>query len=509
MTINVRQCSIFIVCLGIALLPIMSTTTLPLYDYPNHLARMHVLANWETSKLLQQFYVVDWRSIPNLAMDLIVPSLSLIIGLEAAGKAYIALTFLAIAGGVALVHHSFHGHWSAYSLIAFIFLYNGSLIYGFMNYLFSVGIFLVVFASWVRLSDWSWSRRLVLFSASSIVLFYAHLYGLGLYGVTVVLYEASKSWSALRKGERFLTRDWIATLGQFVLPFLLFICISPTSEAASQTSWDNLINIWHYYGKVWLVSNLFDNYHEHFDWLCVGMLAVAVVGGLAFRRITFSPHTLVPFLGLSFAYILMPKTFFSSWAADEKCTIALALFFISVTTFRPRRPIIDKLFAVGFAGMFLVRIGIVADTWHSYDEIYKGYRTAISQLPEGARLTAAIAYRGRARLVMRPPLNHLGNLIVIERDGFYPTIFAFTSQQPIRLKPPYDELVTRYRDVRFRNEELSSDSLSRRRNPFAPDLLRQFDYILIVRETLFDVALPSSLIPIYVGADFTLYRING
>ena len=115
MPINSRQCALFVIFLGIALIPIFATRTLPLYDYPNHLARMHVLANWETSELLQQFYTVQWKSIPNLAMDLVVPPLSSIVGIETAGKIFIALIFLAMTGGVALVHHSFHGRWSAYT----------------------------------------------------------------------------------------------------------------------------------------------------------------------------------------------------------------------------------------------------------------------------------------------------------------------------------------------------------------------------------------------------------
>jgi len=42
--------------------PIFSTVLPPLFDYPNHLARMHLLAEGGNA-----FYTVQWAPLPNLA----------------------------------------------------------------------------------------------------------------------------------------------------------------------------------------------------------------------------------------------------------------------------------------------------------------------------------------------------------------------------------------------------------------------------------------------------------
>ncbi len=47
---------------AIALYPVLSVAVPPLVDYPNHLARMHILANWASDPALQRNYVVDWSA---------------------------------------------------------------------------------------------------------------------------------------------------------------------------------------------------------------------------------------------------------------------------------------------------------------------------------------------------------------------------------------------------------------------------------------------------------------
>ena len=63
----------------LAAVPLFSTVLPPLFDYPNHLARMHLLG--ESGN---QFYTVRWEPLPNLAQDLIVPPLARLIPLDIA-----------------------------------------------------------------------------------------------------------------------------------------------------------------------------------------------------------------------------------------------------------------------------------------------------------------------------------------------------------------------------------------------------------------------------------------
>ena len=51
--------------------PLFSTVLPPLFDYPNHLARLYLLMEGGNA-----FYAVRWEPLPNLAQDLIVPPLA-------------------------------------------------------------------------------------------------------------------------------------------------------------------------------------------------------------------------------------------------------------------------------------------------------------------------------------------------------------------------------------------------------------------------------------------------
>ena len=48
---------------------------MPLSDYPNHVARMHIIAQLAQSADLAKDYSVKWEFIPNLAMDILAPLL--------------------------------------------------------------------------------------------------------------------------------------------------------------------------------------------------------------------------------------------------------------------------------------------------------------------------------------------------------------------------------------------------------------------------------------------------
>lgn len=504
-TTLVRSSGTFVLLLALALVPVFATRTLPLYDYPNHLARMHVLMHWQESPDLQRYYRIHWAAIPNLAMDLVVPMLGRVLPFELAGKVFIALTFLLLSGGTVLLHYAIHRRLSLYPLVAFLFLYNLPFLFGFMNYLFSAGFYLVLFAFWILAECWPWGWRVLVFSLLATVLYFLHLYGLGLYGLSVVTYEASRSVAA----RRVPWRDWAVTLGQFTLPVLIFLLLSPTAEAHGQTRFDDWLNKWFYWHKPFFFFDLLDNYDGPVDIGTATVIAGATVAGLVGRMLVMERRLMLTVAALFLAFVFMPTNVFSSWAADMRCPVALILLCIASTDWRWHAVAAARMAAVAVFALFLLRMGIITQTWAGYDRLYDQYRAAFATLPEGVRLTAAIAYPStRSRVMRRPSLLHLGNLVVIARDGFYPCFFANPRQQPVLLKPPYDALAARYDDTAFFPDALTPEAFRTGRNPFDETLLAHYDYMLIVREKLFPVPLPSNLVPVYRGTDFRLFKIE-
>src|SRR5689334_14761779 len=73
-----------------ALLPIALVRLPPILDYPNHLARVHILAALPDSPALARWYQTAWAPLPNLALDLIVPAMARVMPVEDAMRLFLA-----------------------------------------------------------------------------------------------------------------------------------------------------------------------------------------------------------------------------------------------------------------------------------------------------------------------------------------------------------------------------------------------------------------------------------
>jgi hypothetical protein len=86
--------------------PLFSTVLPPLFDYPNHLARLYLLTEGGNA-----FYAVRWAPLPNLAQDLIVPPLAGLMPLELASKLFLVMVFGLITGGAIWLNRVATGAW--------------------------------------------------------------------------------------------------------------------------------------------------------------------------------------------------------------------------------------------------------------------------------------------------------------------------------------------------------------------------------------------------------------
>src|SRR5437762_12579091 len=82
--------------------PLLSVEIPAMVDYVNHLARMHLLVDAAAGRP-NPAYEIHWRFYPNLAMDLIVPSLARFVGVESAARLFlVASQTLLVSGAIAL-----------------------------------------------------------------------------------------------------------------------------------------------------------------------------------------------------------------------------------------------------------------------------------------------------------------------------------------------------------------------------------------------------------------------
>jgi len=292
-----RFAPLFAVLFALAALPVLLCDTLPLFDYPNHLARMRILAGGSAE--LQRYYAVVWRPLPNLAMDLVVPSLAAVMPLAWAAKLFVLTTLLLLAGGAACLQRVIWGSWSAWSCLAFLLLYSRTLLWGFLNYLFGVGLGLVLFALWLALARRSAPLRLAIGIAAALLLFFAHLLACGLYGVLVMGHALATAWRHRAERRRAAGELLVAAL-PLVPPLLLLLLATPGSAGGAIA-----------YGNPWrkldLLFSVFDNYHRPFDVVCFVVAALALIPAFARRWVRLEPEMALPLTLLALVYLVMPS----------------------------------------------------------------------------------------------------------------------------------------------------------------------------------------------------------
>jgi len=434
---TLRLLAASLVLVPLTLSPLLWASVPPLVDYPNHLARMWILAQNGAVPELAQNYVVAWRLLPNLAMDLIVPALAQIMPLEIAGRLFIALTMLSLVGGTIALHRALHGRLSLWPLSALLFLYNAALFWGFLNCLFGIGMFLLAFSGWISSRHWRATPRILLFAAVAGLLLILHLFAFCLYALAVGSYELGH-----RLRERPISLRGFLSLSaaglQFIPGFLLWLA-SLSNTGPSSIQYGDLAD------KAYALqapftfgptSILFDRAVLIFS---LGFLIAAIT----VRALKLSPEMRLPLIAMIAAAALMPNWASGSWLADIRVPVALPFMLIAGT-----RLDVARFRAVGwFAAVAVVLLGVrvwaVSETWRDTDRLFAEFRSASEVITPGARLlivgdkpTDGRPFQGLPSFIARQrdeTFSHIAALAVIDRSAFIP--YLFTGWTPVMPTP--------------------------------------------------------------------------
>ena len=144
-------------------LPVLTVTYAPLVDYPNHLARVHILYKYAEAPAYQAAYFRVLEPRPNMAIELLVFPLLPFVDILAASKIFLILTVLLFITGCHQLGTAIHGRPTWLVLPSLFFVYNSMLFYGFVNYIVGVSVFCLALAFRLRLRvKWTLRRFLML-----------------------------------------------------------------------------------------------------------------------------------------------------------------------------------------------------------------------------------------------------------------------------------------------------------------------------------------------------------
>ena len=481
-------------------------------DYLNHLARMHVLVGIAHSADLQRYYQVHWTPIPYLAMDAVVPLLAQILPIYLAGKIFVLACVAMPVAGTACLHYAVHRRLSPVPLAAWLVSYNTLLEFGFLNYLFSLGFALLLFAGWIATAAWPRWRRAALFAPLVLALYFGHAFACFAYCLAVAGCEANRALQLCRSAFRAAAADLLAAFSQ-AMPALVFAAtlnVNSGYVGKLNNEWGDL------HSKLFAACAPFLFLHDPVNAFI--LLAVMALTALLTVSVRLAPQVWTACIPVTLAAIAMPHVLDSTWGMDLRLPLFLVLLLIGGASFRRAAALRWPVVAI----VFMLLAAKSADAWqalHVLDGQIAETRQIVAALPSGARLLVVnVARRGTGQERV-PPITywHMPLTAVIDRDAFVP--YLFSGLTTVRMRPQFRAISTpnglpisptQLREGTTEEAPQGSDPSDGEGGGgriYWYSWPRNFDYVLVQRFGADPGKLPDNLLPLAHAADMDLYRI--
>lgn len=416
----------------VACIPLLFVRYLPSVDFPNHVARIFLLARGLALPGYREFYHAHWAFLPNLAFDLFAAPLARMMPVEAAARLFLFATFALVVFGGARLNKALTGRLTLLSLAPSFLTYNRVLTFGFVNYVFGVGLMLLALAVRIELRRAARWKRLLVDLVFMAALLASHLVALVLYVVFASVYEFSHEISEGRSWKKGAVESAIV-LAPFAVFLAAVFALSPTADELAAVHYVvvteklKLLYITFLTGQMWLDSLFSTSFFLLLAWM------------LFKGRIRIHSTMRVPLVVLLALFLVMPSGFGQAVNVDERLPLVITiLFFASLTSVQSA----PRWIGLCFGALLLFRCGTMSAAYakdqRATDQLMEDARV----IPAGSEVLVVTDLKARAFYdsSWNPPYLHLSCLLLLDRPLFMGDLFAYPSQQPILRNPPYDRL---------------------------------------------------------------------
>src|SRR5579883_167563 len=413
-------------------LPALWAKHLPLWDAGGHITRIALLNGMLLHGLQVPAYTAAPLWLPNVAFDIIGIGLTQFMSAEVAGRLFLAASQIMTLLGVVALNRILIGRWSLFPFVAGLFIYNLVTAYGFLNYIFGVGLAFVFLALRVRLLRSRPVLGYVIGAVLGLVLLFAHLYALGIYGV---LWFGICLDDILQKRARY--SDVVTRNLEFV-PALTLLTTMRTGE----------IFDYHYYAHIidYKVQYLLRFMMSATPWADAAFIVAALPLVILFAfRSSVRLHAMLPgAIMLFLIYWIMPSRLQTSWFADVRLPITIVFAVLAGLDVRirsfPGRTLLVAMIVI----MFCAKQILIGQYWHKLEQPIDAVISAINKLPADAVVIdadcATEAKGDLEKMYARyaPPQHHIMELSALSGTmRFFSSFWAEPAAQPLRVKAEY------------------------------------------------------------------------
>jgi hypothetical protein len=464
---RMRLPAICLLIIIFSIFPVIWFRYLPLIDYPRHLATLQIHQTSSSSIEVARFYAFRWIFTPYLGLDFLATPLLPFFPADVVGKIVLVFGLVVIYVGTILLDRELNpDNWGP-SLFSGMLLYNGSLEWGFINYIIGIGFAIWGFWLWARYRERIHGVWVLAVTALCIVIGLTHFYALAIYAVCVAGYECSMLWEKLRDERRFrLSRLAVPVRAAVSVIVSILVLLGPASSGLGplvwgrswgpQTFWDSIVK---WKGEA-LASPIY--FHQAFEKPLLIALFVILVWALATRTLVLNRGMVIPLTVFAVLFIVMPAESGYMAFADYRLPSGVAFFAWASLGWgeKSRARIAALCVLLGFC--LIGRVGSIFAAWRPAQPILAEYQEILQRVPPGSRLLVIADDSSWSN----PPLIH-ATLPAAARRGI------------------------------FISGELNHDIK-----------MSDYDYLLEIRKPRVDIPTGVSLQEVGYGRTFALYRID-
>ncbi len=412
---------VFILLLLSNLIPLWSVKFPPLQDYPNHLARAKIIADYSSESIYQRNFSISYYPLPNLISDFILVPLVRFVSPLLAGKLLLSFYLLLLPLAVACFVATVEPRNLSYAMIAVLWAYNWFFNMGYLNYYASISIFFLCLSLGLRYYGKPSIRKWIILLMSWVVLYFSHLFSYTLMMLTLPLFVVFKIFEDRRRVIKiFLT----------ALPSLALFIFYMSSGGGSQRIYFRTL-----YKKLLALGGMYINFSPLKD-IFLLMCTVVLIMGFSSDWFHRSPlrksKWLWVFISLFIVYLILPYGFHGGGDVDVR--MLPFLMFIGLVLVKPPEEKMIKYFLPAVVTIQFLQVGTTFVNYRSIDkELEPSYEAMMKNPPYKVILPInCIAEKGRIN-----PYQHFWAYYVIEKAGITPYLFAYRGQQPLRYRKAY------------------------------------------------------------------------
>ena len=442
-----------VLTLGTLVLPVALTHMPPLLDYPNHLARMWLLAGGIEHAPLDRIYGVDWSGAStNIGIDLLAATLGRLVGGWTLAPLLLGAAVLLPPLGAVLLNRAVFGGWHWWQAGFAVLAWNSTLLAGFLNFQIGLGLaFLAAAADPAALRRTGPLGVVPLRMALGTVLLVFHPFAAGLYGVLLAGLAFGGECGPYGGQMPFGHRIWQAAVAAGLglgFPVACFLLLAPTLPGGHAPG---LYDAWAGFtiaNKAMTLLSAVATYDLRLDIAAVLLLWAAARLVASGPLLRCHAGLVLAALSLVVLAVIVPSTLGGTAFVDWRFPIMAVLTAASSSRPGLRSARAGQAMAAALMLLALARTGWIASIWQERQADVAAVEDALAFVPAGAAVLpvehagtdGAGMSRGRVLAVGLPLHWHLPSLAVPLRQAFVPTLFTAPGKQPLRVLPPWAEI---------------------------------------------------------------------